>query len=229
MNKDITITKLLKITKVGDIGLTENPNGIGKAIKWFQELEGDEAIYTHAILFGEMTFYPTNPHEALIFEANVKIAMQPLCQYLNRNICIIRHKDINENRYLKGIKEVYDNLGMRYPWYRIGLMGLDTFVNAFLRKIKIKALCKLSKIIHFDRPTCAELIAQFLIKSGVKTYFTKGMNWSNVETWTNVHPDDIHDAALRNPDIYEIIFEGKLVCGNYQKRKQLRCKLATKF
>lgn len=215
----ITIDELLKITKAGDIGLTENPDGIGKIIKWVQELEGDEAIYTHALIFGQMTFYPTNPHNALIFEANGKIAMQPLSQYSNKNVCIIRHKQMTKRAYLKGVKEIHNNLGMRYPYYRLTLMCFDTIFNSLLRKIKIKPFCKLSKIIHFDRPVCSELAAQFLIKSGVKTYFTKG------EIWTNINPDDIHDAALNNQNTYEIIFEGKLInglCANTSNGKTAR-------
>ena len=94
---------------------------------------------------------------------------------------------------------------MRYPYYRLVLIGIDTFVNSLLRKIKIKPLSKISSLIHFDRPVCSELAAQFLIKCGVKTHFTKG------EKWTNINPDDIHDAALKNKDVYEIIFDGKLI------------------
>lgn len=202
----ITFDEFIKLLKIGDIGLTENPNGLGKIIKWFQELEGDDATFTHAFLVGDMTLTPTNG-DALIYESNKTINLKPISQYFNKHICIIRHKKMTKKAYKTGIVEVLDNISMIYPWYRLGLIAIDTLINWFLIKIKLKPLSKLSCLINFDRPICSELVAQFLLKARLKTLFKKG------ECWTNINPDDIHDAALSNPKTYEIIFDGKIING----------------
>ena len=201
---NIDIKKLLEILHPGDIGLTANPQHLGKIIKWFQELEGgDEAIFTHAFIIGNITI---NSEENLIYESINKIGTYPLSKYINKHICIIRHNGMCYDKFLKGMEEVYDNLGMGYPYYRLLLIAIDTLTNHFLKKIRIfpKISSKFSSIVHFDRPVCSELVAQFFLKSGLKTYFDKG------EKWTNINPDDIHDAALKHKDKYTIIFDGIL-------------------
>lgn len=216
--KEIKLSDLLQLARPGDIGLSENPDGIGKTIKRFQELQGDEAKYTHAFIFSDPKItirhdeYPSLPLEInkaslYIYEAYKQITSNPLSDYFDKNILVMRHRKMDAKKYLKGVKEIEDNLGDVYPYHRLMLHAVDSGINWLLKKLNIKSRAKFAEWLSTDWPVCSELAAQFLLEAGVKTKLAGG------EKWQGVQPDDLHDAALRYPATWEIVFEGKLIDG----------------
>lgn len=234
---EIKLSDLLQLARPGDIGLSENPDGLGKGIKWFQEMAGDEAQYTHAFIFksphysskpelrfprnqsgtrvkrntliklSEMSRHKIPMIDIGIYEAYKQITCNPLFDYLDKNILVMRHKKMSDRKYKKGVKEIEDNLGQTYPYHRLILHAVDSGINWVLKKLNIKWKCKSAYWLSTDWPVCSELATQFLLEAGVKTKLAGG------EKWQGVQPDDLHDAALKYSKYWKIIFEGKLIDG----------------
>ena len=193
----MNISELLQNVKRGDVLLTSNPDGLGNVITWFQNLQGDPSIYTHAALF---------PYDALpkIYEANGTLDIKNITQYIGYKICIIRHKFMTDEAYRKGFREIKDNVGQIYPWHRLLLIGLDNGFNWLFKKLRFKFRSKIARIISRDRPVCSEWVVQFFNSAYIKMGFVNG------ECWQGKSPDDIDDARIAHPELWETVYEGHL-------------------
>lgn len=191
MNK-IPFFELQNKLKAGDILLTKNPDGLGTVIKWFQELEGDEAIYTHAALVSD--------EPSVIYEANAMLDESDLKDYLNTRICVIRHEKMTDRRYKFGFKcSIQPYLDKKYPYHRLVLHAFDNGFNWLFRQFGIKWKMKTAKWFPITAPVCSEWVDMFFCD--VKL----------LKTWRGHNPDHIHDRALKDPKKWKIIAEGVLV------------------
>ena len=122
------------ITMPGDVGLTSNPQGLGKAINWAMSLEGDPAVFGHAVLFvqdPDATSFVSNGN---MVESSWTIRRSNLKKRLKR-MKIIRHRQMTPDLYCKGWPEIEDNLGMIYPFHRLVLHFLDMLRTAVTMRL----------------------------------------------------------------------------------------------
>jgi len=192
MKDTIALYDLIKLVRYGDILLVRNPNILGTVIKWFQELQGDEAIYTHAAIISD-----SPPH---IYEAAETLKEETLHKYIDYDICLIRHNLMTFDRYEKAVINVIrPHLGDIYPFHRLILHAVDNSVNWILRKIGVKCRLKTAKWVSYNMAVCSEWVDMFYHDIGL------------VDEWRGHNPDDIHDRALAHPENWRIIYEGKLI------------------
>lgn len=198
--KEISIEQLKGIAKAGDILLTSNPQGIGTVIRWFQELQGDPAFYTHTAIIPD-SFFITG----YILDANGTLDYKTIKKYKNKPICVIRNREMTPELYIKGfINGLSDNIGQRYPYYRLILHAIDNIGNCLLRKFHVKPKIHTAKLINFDNPVCSEWAAQFFVASGISSF---------KYDWEGINPDDFDDCRQKYPEDWETIFEGLLING----------------
>jgi hypothetical protein len=238
--QEIEVTQLIKKAEAGDVLLTANPEGLGTVIKWFQELRGDPAVYTHAALIAKLSLYhyigdkyyvldanktvyyngdkyyvldanktvDYNGDKYYVLEANKTLDYKPINQYFGKRICLLRNKNMTVEKYAKGFRELFNNLGQKYPYYRLLLQGIDNLCNRLLRVFHVKPLIHVAKLIKFDHPVCSEWVAQFFIEGEVP--LEQSAKKGEKISWGGVDPDDFDDWRQKYPEIWETIFEGIL-------------------
>ncbi len=205
--KTITINKLIEIAEPGDLLLTSNPDGLGTVIRWFQELEGDEAIYTHVAIMPQKYVME---RKKMLIEANKVLDYRPIAQYIGKRILLIRHKDMTPETYRKGYKEIKDNLGQKYPYWRLLLHAIDNFSNYFLRLFHVKPLVHVARLVKIDYPVCSEWAAQFLLEADLD--LTRNiLPEMNIKEWGGINPDHFDDWSQMYPMLWERVFEGRLL------------------
>lgn len=201
--------ELVKLLKPGDILLTRNPAGLGKAINWAQQIgQGDQSE------FGHIAIVVRNPEtdkvDGTIAESVKKISYNHACDYLGARICIMRHKGMTAYRYAQGMKEIVDNIGQIYPAHRLVVHLVDACRAWFVRKIsggKVGApWFRWSSLMVMDWPVCSELGAQFMLSSGLES----GLPYDGMD-WRGVNPDHFDDARLSREDLWTTPFIGTLV------------------
>lgn len=196
--KDITLSQVLNHIKPGDILLTAVSSKLSKTIRYLQEFQGDEAIYSHVGIFTKL--------QGTLLEAKRHLDFYSLTDYRNTQICVVRHAELTPAKYQQGLRALEDNIGQRYPYYRLALHLLDNIVNLFKRKVlrRPKIVRPFTSLISFDHPVCSEWIAQFLLEAGVT------VPWGS---WHGINPDDFDDARLKMPTIFQTVIEGRLTDG----------------
>ena len=201
-----TITDVLALCEPGDIGLTKNPNGIGKLINFGQGLEDGtgKSTYGHTFVFAISDTHEFNVN-GMIYESVMRISKNHIRKYHQKEMCIIRHKSLDEQKYFAGEEELLDNIGQIYPVHRLLFHGFD-MVNAWIkRKFSDKSLkFRYMKFMPLDWPVCSEYATQFLLAAGLETGFNK-------QGWRGINPDDFDDVRKRRPDLYTTILEGTFV------------------
>jgi hypothetical protein len=190
----------------GDIGLTANPQRLGRYINFAQYLEeGDESIFGHALIFTRARGVGVYMSDGSYIESVHKISRGHIDSYAGKRVKIIRHKFMTPEAYEKGHVEVLDNLGQTYPYLRLGLHGVDSLRGWFYRKVfKKKAPWKYSRMTKADWPVCSELAAQQIHFSGLEG------GWGNKGTllyngWSGVNPDNLDDVSINRKDLYDTI------------------------
>ncbi|NOR27591.1 MAG: hypothetical protein GQ540_03570 [Lutibacter sp.] len=168
--------------KPGDILLTLVHGWLGNAIIRTQNMidcETDIVNFSHAAIVLDEC--------GNIFESSLKIGANHISKYENVPVLIARHKDMEDWKFKKGIGEALDNEGMFYPLHRL-----------FFILFGISA-------IRTDWPVCSELVAQFLLKSGIDSdLIRKGKKYSK---WYGVSPDMIEDAVFRGEN-WNVVYNG---------------------
>lgn len=166
--------------KPGDLLLTQNPQGLGKLIRWGQERlhPGDPAVYSHAA--GVLDSCGN------IFESSWRLQVAHISAYHGCLVLVARHKEMDRRRFLRGLEEVWDNLGMVYPFHRL-------FFSLF----------RIADNIYTNWPVCSEYYAQFLVKAGLYG------GWGHTH-WAGVTPDMLEDAVYLG-EVWEVVYEGALI------------------
>lgn len=198
VNGRIYAEDLCAIVRPGDGALSANPNGLGKAINFFQKIsQGDDSKYGHVFFFKDCQTY---------VESNVRIHEGSINDYVGKEICLFRHRAMNIEKFKLGWPEVEDNLGQIYPAHRLLLIGLDSVRGWLYRKLFGKKPIFRWGAIHTDWPVCSEYYAQFLVNCGLETGLCQGE-----KKWAGVMPDDFDDARQKREDLYKTIFEGTVL------------------
>lgn len=164
----------------GDGFATKNPQSLGKVISFIEALKAPSkrANYTHAGIITSFT--------GQTLEAVWHIEQQNLFKaYAGEKVIIFRWIGMTPENYLKGWSAVKDEIGMTYPYMRLGLH-----------------LFGLAKFVHFGTDTvCSELFEKFILSAGA--IMTEGSNW-----W-GCSPQEIVDE-VRISKYFDVIFEGVL-------------------
>lgn len=162
----------MKKLRPGDIGLTTAPTLLARGIIWAQRLIDrfkDPVPYSHAFFVSH--------HEGFIYESAEFIGCNHLSKYVGKRVLIAR-PEMSRGQYDKGLEGIRPLIGKRYPAYRLALFLLGLADN-----------------LASGALVCSELVAKFLIFSGIGGF----------QDFRGVTPDDIEDASREK---YEIIFEG---------------------
>ncbi len=203
---EIKLSELPKIVNAGDYLLTSNANKlIGTAINFLQQLEGDKSDYTHTAIFA---FYSKQDEilgfPMLIYEANRTLDLKPIDEHINQRICIIRHKGMTYDKYLKGLQGFKDEIGMFYPYYRLPFFALDFIFNFLMRKLHLEFRLATRKIIGKHHPVCSEWSEEFRIEAGLKS-------GRYPDESIGIDPDTIYDTAIKYKHLWKIVKEGRLI------------------
>lgn len=191
----------------GDILLTCNPAGLGKLINFGQGLEEKDgkSKYGHVAIFAKRpgTQWAT---DATMYESVMRISKNPINNYHEQDVCVIRHHGMNEMRFYLGREEVLDNIGQIYPAHRIVLHGFD-MINSWVKRTVFRRKAPLKfrymKLMPLDWPVCSELGAQFIRKAGLAG------GWeARKKGWRGINPDDFDDARVQHTDLWATILEG---------------------
>jgi len=164
----------------GDFFASKNPHGLGKLIIFAQKMKSQDmkAEYSHV---GFIT-----DKQADTLECVGRIKQQNLFkEYAGEKVIIARWKYMDEAAYKRGYEAIKDQIGKKYPWWRLALhlVGLARFIYAF------------------RIPVCSEFEDAFEWGCGIQT-LSQGHSWG-------VTPDFKVDEWRRAKDI-DIIFEGIL-------------------
>jgi len=200
----------VEIFKPGDIGLVQGKALISKMIRFGQKIEdGELSPFNHAYIFARRDEKRPRAIEDFfcfgdIYESNHRIEKRHISRYLGLPIMVARHRFMDFNAYLKGYKEIENNLGMIYPYPRIALHSIDLVRAWFYRKcFKTTAPFRFSfGSVHGDWPVCSELAGQFILGAGLIG------GWEIGERWKGLNPDHLFDVWRKRPDLWEVVFVG---------------------
>jgi len=152
--------------KPGDIFLTRNPMWLGRLINFVQKFwsQDDNSKYSHAGII--MSKYGDT------FESLWTIKASNLKEYKNKEIIILRFKNMSARRFRNGMNAVFEHKGQLYPFHKLTLMLIPP----------------LGKKINFGSVVCSELTAKFIKFSGWDIYW-KGMSPDGLDDFTKNHRD----------------------------------------
>ena len=198
---------VIQMARPGDIGLTKNPNGLGKAINYCQRLgEGDESIFGHALIFTPPEGRDSCLSDGNFIESNTKIRYGHIREYVGNNICIIRHRDMTNALFHKALSVIEGNVGQIYPAHRLLLHLMDVIRGFLYRKITGKKPPFRFSAIHLDWPLCSELVGQAYVATELPTGWTLGPG-----KWAGLNPDHIHDGSLNFPNLWDFVCRNEIL------------------
>jgi len=201
------LSEILPLLSPGDRFGTKSDGLLSRAIRFGQNLEGDDLCPINHIGGFVKTSFPLFVTDGTTIESLWKISYSHLREYIGKQVIIARHLHLTSDLYAIGIKEVEDNVGQIYPAPRIALLATDMLRGFFYKKVLSRPVPFRwsSFTLHGDWPVCSELWAQFDIVAGLETGYDCS---TTCKGWKGVTPEDHYDAWNKRPDLYKILFDG---------------------
>lgn len=207
---EIKLNEFIKLLQPGDIGLTRNPHGLGKLIRFGQDLEGDPSRYGHAFIVAKK---PGKEFVANgdLYESLTTIGRTNIKSYLNTEVCIMRHRQMTPERFFLGREELLDNIGQTYPFHRLALHGIDLGLTYLFRGLSFRCLTipKFVSKTNIDWPVCSEYAAQFIMSAELE--FGHPIQFIDKDSWSGINPDHIDDARQYNLNLWQTIVIAQLI------------------
>lgn len=214
----MTPKKLLASIQPGDIFATQGKGLLPALVRFGQWLDDCEsAPYSHIGGFSMVLSIHPFLADGTTVEARTKIGYYKITDYVGYNILVMRHRQMDFDRFIVGWREVANNIGQVYPVGRLLLHAADMIRGHVWRRLtgRLPDFFCTDASVSNDWPVCSELWAQFFAAAGLETGFPDGKDGR----WKGVSPDDFYDAWRNRPDLWSLIAMGMLGGGKDGNRR----------
>jgi hypothetical protein len=205
----MTPEDLCKVAQPGDVFATKGKGLLPALVRFGQWLDDCESSpYSH--IGGFAMELGLNPFvvDGVTIESRTRIGRYHIRDHAGRWIIVMRHRQMDYDKFLLGWRAIGNNIGQVYPVMRLLLHAIDMVRGHLWKKLTGGGppdYCS-SFSLHGDWPVCSELWAQFFLAAGLETGFPEGKEGS----WRGVAPDDFYDAWRNRPDLWTVIALGEL-------------------
>ena len=168
----------------GDIILCVSHNIVGRLILWVMKMcQKDPVHYSHVAMAMEDNY---------IIQARLKIEEVKFDQSNYHSIKILRYKKFNDEDISKIALLTRSVINRNY--------GVKRFLAHFLDEM-LRINYFTSKINCTNQQICSSLVAWIY-------YAVLNIKFNDLD-WTQVDPDDFDDHYMKDPDNWEVVYEGK--------------------